>query len=169
MVQTRRFEIRRATYDDVDNMAAAHLDSIRSLGARYYPPEIVSAWAALVRPELYVNAMNGGEVFYIAVDTDSGAREVLGFSSHRVDGDEHGVGVYVTGSAGRQGIGSALLRSAEASAAAAGAERLDIDASLAAVDFYTANGFEEVGRGEHDLGAGRTMACVFMRKDLQRM
>ena len=169
MVQIRPFEIRRATYVDVDDIAAAHVDSIRSLGALYYPPDVVSAWAALVRSELYVNAMRRGEVFYIAIAARRGGREVLGFSSHRVDGDEHGVGVYVTGTAGRQGIGSALLRSAEASAVAAGAQRLDIDASLAAVAFYKANGFEEVGRGEHDLGAGRTMACVFMRKDLQRV
>lgn len=57
-------------------------------------------------------------------------------------------------------------RSAEASAAAAGATSIDIDASLAAVEFYEANGFEEVGRGEHRLSSGRSMACVFMRKNL---
>jgi hypothetical protein len=34
--------------------------------------------------------------------------------------------------------------------------------------FYKANGFEEVGRGQHRLWSGRPMACVFMRKELRR-
>ena len=72
--------------------------------------------------------------------------------------------VYVRGRAARFGIGSALLRSAEDSAMGAGASSIHIDASLAAVEFYKANGFEEIGRGEHRLWSGRAMACVFMRK-----
>lgn len=95
-----------------------------------------------------------------------GKPEVLGFSSHRIDGDEHGTAVYVRGKAARQGVGSALFRVAEAAAVATGATSINIDASLAAVEFYKANGFEEVGRGEHRLWSGRPMACVFMRKKL---
>jgi ribosomal protein S18 acetylase RimI-like enzyme len=76
------------------------------------------------------------------------------------------VGVYVRGIAARRGIGSALLRAAVASAAAAGASILRLDSSLAAVEFYKANGFAETGRGEHSLRVGRTMACVFMQKNL---
>lgn len=110
--------------------------------------------------------MARGEVFFIAVGEPGGKPEVLGFSSHRIDEDAHGTAVYVTGKAARLGLGSALFRAAEASAIAAGATSLDIDASLAAVEFYKANGFEEVGRGEHPLSSGRTMACVFMRKKL---
>ena len=41
-----------------------------------------------------------------------------------------------------------------------------LDSSLAAVDFYRANGFAETGRGEHRLRAGGVMACVFMEKNL---
>ena len=71
------------------------------------------------------------------------------------------------GIAARRGIGSALLRSAESSASTAGALSVQLEASLAAVDFYKANGFVETGRGAHRLRSGRTMACVFMRKDLR--
>ena len=116
--------------------------------------------------DLYVNAMAGGEIFFIAIGELGGQSEVLGFSSHRIDENEHGVAVYVRAQAARFGIGSALLRSAEASAVGAGATSIHIDASLAAVEFYKANGFEEVGRGEHRLWSGREMACVFMRKNL---
>jgi hypothetical protein len=59
-----------------------------------------------------------------------------------------------------------LFRAVEAAALAAGATSSHIDASLAAVEFYKANGFEEVGRGEHRLSSGGSMPFVFMRKRL---
>jgi putative acetyltransferase len=160
------YEIRRAESADVDKIAAAHLDSINSIGAHYYEPPIVSDWGARVKGELYLKAMARGEVFFMAVGNRGGKPEVLGFSSHRIDGDEHRTAVYVRSEAARQGIGSALFRVAESAAIAAGATSIHVDASLAAVEFYKANGFEEVGRGEHRLWSGRSMACVFMRRNL---
>jgi len=163
---TRNVDVRRADVTDVEEIAAAHLDSIRSIGALYYTPEIVSDWSARVRGDLYANAMARGEVFYIAVGEVGETREVLGFSSHRIDGTEHRTAIYVRGKAARLGTGTALFRSAEAAAISAGATSIHVDASLAAVEFYKANGFDEVGRGEHRLWSGRAMACVFMRKSL---
>jgi putative acetyltransferase len=166
MAQTINYEVRRAGPADVDDMAAAHLDSIRSIGAAYYDATIVRDWADRVTSDIYVKAMARGEVFWVAIGRGVGRPEVLGFSSHRIDGREHGTSVYVRGSAARLGIGTALFRSAEAAAVAAGAASLVIDASLAALEFYKANGFEEVGRGAHRLSSGRAMPCVFMRKTL---
>ena len=160
------FEVRRAGLRDVDEIAAAHLDSIRSIGSLYYDAAIVSDWAARVKGDLYKNAMDRGEVFWIAIGELSDQPAVLGFSSHRIDEDEHRTAVYVRGNAARHGLGSALFRTAEGAAITAGATSIHVDASLAAVGFYKANGFEEVGRGEHRLWSGRPMACVFMRKIL---
>jgi putative acetyltransferase len=168
MAQTGRFEVRRAALTDAEEIAAAHLDSIRSIGALYYTPVIVSDWGARIEGDLYVNAMAQGEVFYIAVGEPGDKPEVLGFSSHRIDGKDHRTAVYVRGTAARLGIGSALFRSAEAGAIRAGATSIHVAASLAAVEFYEANGFAEVGRGEHRLWSGRRMACVFMRKRISR-
>jgi putative acetyltransferase len=165
MAPTTSVEIRRAGLEDVDAIAAAHLDSIRSIGALYYEPPIVSDWGARVKGELYAKAMARAEVFFIATEP-SGRPAVLGFSSHRIEEDGHRTAVYVRARATRQGIGSALFRTAEAAAIAAGATSIHVDASLAAVEFYAANGFEEVGRGEHRLWSGRSMACVFMQKVL---
>src|SRR5262249_4430239 len=123
-------------------------------------------WAACVGARLYLTAMSRGEVFFVAVGPPRDSLEVLGFSSHHVDEDEHRTAVYVRGKAARQGIGSALYRAAEGAARAANATSIHVDASLAAVEFYRANGFEAVGRGEHRLSSGRAMPCVFMRKDL---
>jgi GNAT superfamily N-acetyltransferase len=160
------FEIRGAAADDAEAIAAAHVDSIESIGPRFYSADVVRDWCAAIEPRIYVNAMAAGEAFFVAVATHEEHREVLGFSSHHVSDGQHGVGVYVRGIAARRGIGSALLRAAESSAVAAGAAHLQLDSSLAAVEFYKANGFVETGRGEHTLRVGRAMACVYMQKNL---
>jgi len=160
------FKTRRATPLDADGIAAAHSDSIRSIGPLFYSQETVNDWGAGLTSDLYVKAMQRGEAFFIAVGEINGKPTVLGFASHRVDGTAHGTAVYVRGTAARRGIGSALFRLAEADAIAMGATSIHVDASLAAVAFYRANGFGEVGRGNHRLRSGRDMACVFMRKTL---
>lgn len=160
------FDVRRATPEDVSGIAAAHLDSIRSLGARYYEPSIVSDWGGRVNGDLYLQAMALGEVFFIAVGELNGERAVLGFSSHRIEEDEHRTAVYVRGGAARNGVGSALFRAAEAAVMASGGTSIHVAASLAAVEFYQAKGFVESSRGEHRLWSGRMMPCVFMRKEL---
>jgi putative acetyltransferase len=165
LVPAVNFEIRRAGFADAEEIAAAHLDSIRSIGARYYEPAIVREWGARVKADLYLNAMAHGEVFFVAQGPPDNVR-VLGFSSHRIAEGEHRTAVYVRGQAARLGIGSALFRSAEAAAIDAGATGIHVAASLAAVEFYRTNGFEEIGRGDHRLSSGQSMACVFMRKNL---
>jgi GNAT superfamily N-acetyltransferase len=160
------FEIRAASADDADAIASAHIDSITSIGPHFYSAEIVRAWHAAIEPSIYRHAMAAGERFFVAALSHDARREVLGFSSHHQHNGQHGVAVYVRGIAARRRTGSALLQKAEASALAAGATTLRLDSSLAAVDFYKANGFAEMGRGEHQLRAGRMMACVFMEKNL---
>lgn len=157
-------QTRRATPADADAIALAHLDSIRSIGPAFYPPDVVEAWGSGLTPDVYVNAMIGGEAFFVATGIIDGQPAVLGFSTHRVDDDVDGVSVYVRPSAARRGIGTALLRLAEEHARAYGAKSIQIQASLAGVEFYRANGFQETARGEALLMSGRSMPCVFMRK-----
>ena len=86
---------------------------------------------------------------------------------YAIEGTTHGTSVYVRGMATRQRIGSALMRSAEAQAIERGATSIYIEASLASVEFYKANGLVETGRGDTHLRSGRPIACAFMRKDLR--
>ena len=180
------YRIRRAELTDVDNIAAAHLDSIRSLGARYYEADVVDAWCANVAGDLYANAIARGEIFFVAAGEIDGHPAVLGFSSHKILNGEHRTAVYVRGRAARLGIGSALFKRANAEAITAGAtsifgrparqtrsqaitagaSSIRVDASLAAVEFYKANGFEEISTGEFRLRSGRTMPFVLMKKPL---
>ena len=159
-------QTRQAHAEDAEAIALAHLDSIRSIGPAFYPQDVVEAWDSGIMPDIYVKAMEGGEAFFIATGDIDGKPEVLGFSTHRVDDAQDGLSVYVGGGAARRGIGTTLLRLAEAHARERGATSIQIEASLAGVEFYKANGFEEVGTGEARLMSGRSMPCVFMRKPL---
>jgi GNAT superfamily N-acetyltransferase len=112
--------------------------------------------------------MASGEVFFIATRVTDPEAAVLGFSSdYLISGTTHGVSAYVRGTAARKGIGSALLRHAEAHARKRGATIIEIDASLVAVAFYAAHGFVEVNRRQTRLTTGRTIETVFMRKLLE--
>lgn len=164
---TVQFETRRATEADAPGIASAHIDSIRSLGPAFYPADIVEAWGEGLTADVYVNAMRAGEAFFIATGLLDGACAVLGFSTHRADDDQDGASVYVRGAAARQGIGSALLRLAEEHARSHKAKSLQIQASLAGVEFYRAHGFEPLGPGEAVLATGKSMPCVIMRKVIE--
>jgi len=162
------FEIRRAQPSDAEDIAVAHRDSIRSLGAGFYSPHVVDDWAEGLTADVYIRAMEGGEVFFIAVADIDGASAVLGFASdYTREGTQHGTSVYIRGGAARRGIGSALFTMAEAEAIAKGARSIQVEASLAGVEFYKANGFVELARGETRLRSGRPIGCVFMEKSLR--
>lgn len=161
-------DLRRATEKDVDAIADAHRDSITELGSQHYALAIVKEWAGVVRPELYLQAMNRGEVFFIATGTVAGRPMVLGFSSdYAIDGGRHGTSAYVRRSAARQGIGSRVLALAESFGRARGASSIEIEASLGAVEFYKRHGFVETARGDVALPSGFRLPCVFMRKELR--
>jgi GNAT superfamily N-acetyltransferase len=159
-------QCRRAGVSDAEAIALAHADSIRTIGPSFYSSEVVAAWGAGLTPAIYVKAMEGGEAFFIAIGELDGKTVVLGFATHRVDDDQDGASVYVRGRVARKGIGTALLQMAEDHARAHGAKTIQIQASLAGVEFYKSNGFEDLGRGEARLMSGDSMPCVFMRKAL---
>jgi ribosomal protein S18 acetylase RimI-like enzyme len=132
----------------------------------FYPSEDVTAWAEGLNGAVYLEAMNSGEVFFIATEQIDGVTRVLGFASdYRLEGTTHGTSVYVRGNVARRGVGTALLQLAEAHAAANGATSIRIEASLAGVAFYRANGYVDAGRGETRLTSGYPIPCVFMRKE----
>ena len=163
------FETRRADASDADGIALAHRDSIRSLGAGFYPPSVVDDWAEGLTGDLYIRAMEGGEVFFIAVAPVGGASVVLGFASdYRREGSQHGTSVYVTGDAVRRGIGSALLRLAEAEADRERRHEHLHRGLSGRCRVLQANGFVEIARGQTHLRSGRPIDCVFMEKTLTK-
>ncbi|MEM6991615.1 MAG: GNAT family N-acetyltransferase [Myxococcota bacterium] len=156
-------EVRLATAADAMGIAEAHMDSIATLGAVFYGPEIVQDWGRPRGGERYVEAMARGETFFVAVERAPEAL-VVGFASHRVSGGAHRTAVYVAGRAARRGVGTALFERAQTVAAQQGADAIEVDASLAAVEFYRSLGFEVVSTGQHRIRSGAMMDCAFMRK-----
>jgi putative acetyltransferase len=164
----QQLDFRRATESDVDGIADAHRDSILQLGSEYYTSTIVSEWAGVVSPGLYLHAMARGEVFFIAMGSVDGRPMILGFSSdYVINGTTHGTSAYVRRVAARQGIGSRLVAFAESFGMSRGATAVQIEASLGAVEFYKSHGFVETARGDVALPSGFRMPCVFMHKKLR--
>lgn len=159
--------IRQAKPSDVDAMAEMHRDSIRVIGPAFYLPDAVAAWQADITGGLYLEAMDRGEVFVIATARVDGEPLVCGFASNYcIEGTTYGTSVYVRGRLARRGIGTALLETAEADAATRGATSIEIEASLAAVEFYKVHGYVELRHGVTRLPSGHPIATVSMRKSV---
>ena len=57
------FDTRLAQPSDAADIAEAHRDSIRLIGPRFYPPNVVDDWAEGLEGDICsVKAMEGGEV-----------------------------------------------------------------------------------------------------------
>lgn len=163
------FLVRPAGAADGEAIAAAHIDSIRTLGAQAYSEDVVADWGAPRTGERYRDAMSRGVLFFVAVPASGGnAGSVLGFSSYAVEGDMHRTAVYVRAHAARQGVGRALFGAVEGAARESGAPVLTIEAALGAIPFWTAMGFESVAPTDHVTRGGHLMPSLLMRKPLRK-
>ena len=123
-------------------------------------------WQAGVAGELYLDAMERGEVFFIATGRVDGKPMVLGFSSdYSIEGSTHGTSVYVRGIR-PDGASVRLCFVRLSRMRLRTAQLIRIEASLAGAPFYEVNGYLEVGRGEVRLLSGYPIQCVFMQKSL---
>ena len=166
MVSPPAIIIRAATPADATAILQVHRESILVLGLEAYSLAEVESWAAGLVPERYVEAMNdGGETFIVAV---AAGWRLVGFCSFK---DDEVKGLYVAPEWARRGVGSALLRQAEATIAAAGHRLIRIVASLSGQAFYEHHGYRVVdrhdwktrgglvsARARHGEGAGRALS-----------
>ena len=158
------FVIRPVSPDDARDALEAHHSAVRTTAARDYSAEIVEHWAPLPVTEKSVarfNANPDGEFRFVADQSGN----VVGFAAIVVDKEELRA-CYVAPSAARQGVGRALIQKLEHTAREKGLKELNLHSSIMAHAFYTALGYDTVEWGEHVLGSGVSMACVFMRKTL---
>src|SRR5512138_1562367 len=154
-----RYRIRRGRPADADSLYAVHERAVRVLGRRVYNESQVESWVHGNCPARFVEAMRGeGEVFEVAV---SRLRGVVGFSAVK---DEELRSLYVDPDWSRLGVGSTLLRRAEASIAAAGHDRVVVGASLAGVPFYERHGYSIVKHRHWRSGGGLMIPAAEMEK-----
>ncbi len=162
--------IREATTEDVKRIRDVHLRSIEELGGLAYDETQVEVWAHDRDPEEY--PIDADETHVLVAEAD----EVVGFGWLREGAREHLraavegelVAVYVHPSVARQGIGSRLCEALEAEADRRGIRSLGLWASLNAVPFYEAQGYDRVTAHAHEYRDGVELTLIEMATRLSR-
>lgn len=150
-------EIREATPDDAEAVREVHAASITGLGPEAYDDEQVEAWAAGCESTDYAVIESDDTYFLVAENRE----DVRGFGSLRLDPpdgyetdiDAEVTGIYVHPLVARRGVGSDLLAELERHAHEHGVRTLGLSASLNAVPFYEAHGYERVREFHHEFSA----------------
>ena len=161
MVSPPAIIVRAATPADAAAILRVHRESILNLGLESYSHAEVESWATGLVPERYVEAItDGGETFIVAVVPDGA---LAGFCSFK---DDEVKGLYVAPDWARRGVGSALLRRAEATIAAGGHVLIRIVASLSGQAFYEHHGYRVVERRDWKSRGGLVSVALAMEKAL---
>ena len=159
--------IRRAVDKDAAAITKIHYDAVHVIAAKDYDQVILDQWSTMVtdeRIEKYKCRPDADKEIALVAEING---QIVGVGSIIPETKELNA-VYVSPDHARQGIGSALLKELEKIACSIGIEELWLDSSLTAEQFYLAHGFVISSRGEHVLKTGSRMACVKMRKRLQK-
>lgn len=161
MAETQSVRIRRGRPDDGADIMRVHRRSILLLGRSHYTVAETESWAAGLDPEHYGNVMTrGDEIFDVAVDEDD---LVVAFCSRC--GSEISA-LYVDPDWAGHGVGSLLLRRAEAGIALEGHKTLMVKASRNGRPFYEKHGYRVVGVEQWKTRGGLEVDRVEMRKSV---
>ena len=152
--------IRRATDQDRQGIWIVHARAIREVCSQSYSEEQVTSWSGLLSPASYVAAIR--ERFLVVCED---ANSIAGFGQlNQASGEVEAVSVLPDRQ--REGIGTALLRSLEEAARAAGLTQLSLSATTNAVSFYEQAGYTRGASAVHRLPNGVDLPCIRMSKAL---
>jgi putative acetyltransferase len=151
---------RVAAVADIAEMWALRTRAVRQTCASHYPPDVIRVWSAAPAPASYPGLVASGCAVLVQENGKMLGYSVLNPELGKVDA------VFVDPAAGRRGIGSLLLCALEKLALANGCNRLHLAASLNAVSFYAAFGFEQVREELYSHPCGIGLRCVYMEKRL---
>jgi putative acetyltransferase len=157
-MQTQRV----AAVGDIAEMWALRTRAVQQTCASHYPADVVRIWSAAPPPVSYARLVAAGCA--VVAEEDG---KMLGFSVLNPEQAEVDA-VFVDPAAGRRGIGGLLLCTLAKVALARGCNRLHLYASLNAVSFYAAFGFEQVREELYSHPCGIKLRCVYMQKRLDQ-
>jgi GNAT superfamily N-acetyltransferase len=153
------WKVRRAAAGDASQICSLHRASIRQLCSTAYTAAEIAAWVEPLEPQRYLPLMRQFE-FYVVED-----EEVVGFLILDLDSAELNA-LYLHPRAVGRGIGRRLVALAEDRARQTGLRKLRLKATLNAVGFYQACGFERVCASRCEHPSGQELACIEMTKTL---
>ncbi|MNS23275.1 putative acetyltransferase [compost metagenome] len=154
--------IRPATPADNVAISGVHQSAIRGLCKTHYDARTVEVWAASRTPELYERVLESHDVFVAERDGKVVAFGQLDLESGAIHA------VYVAPDAARTGVGQAMLSYLEDVAKLHGWPKVHLVATLNALPFCEAMGYEQVAPFTYQVGSDVMVECVDMRKVLPR-
>jgi putative acetyltransferase len=159
------FSIRAARPEDAPAIRHVHESSIRGLGPAAYTAAEVESWVGVLAVEKYVEAMMlGDEAFIVAEAAPAEDGDgVVAFCSWTRDEVK---GLYVAPGWARRGVGTALLRLAEAAIAAAGHRTIRLGATLVGRPFYESRGYGIVRHKPWKTRGGLVIDTLDMEKQV---
>jgi putative acetyltransferase len=162
----QKIVIRAAAESDAAAIVKVHYEAVHLIASNDYEQDILNEWSSdsvdrSTRLKTQIS-QNVDQTIMIVAEVDG---TVVGFGEVVPDKGELRA-VYVSPTAARMGIGSALLHKLENESRHHKVQKLWLDSSLTAVPFYLAHGYQSDGEGAHQLGSGRLMTCVKMHKIL---
>lgn len=158
-----RCRLRPGKPSDAAAIAAVHERAVRELARGVYSDTQVESWIHGNSPESYVEAMrHDGETFEVAV---AARRGIVGFCAHK---GEEVRSLYIDPDWSRMGLGSALLRRAEAAITAAGHDKIVIGASLVGLPFYESRGYRVLRHRHWRTRGGLMIPAADMEKSLRQ-
>ncbi|NRG18381.1 GNAT family N-acetyltransferase [Rhizobiales bacterium] len=139
--------VRRYRPDDASRLSDIYKAAVLVIGARYYSPDQLRAWAALApTPKRFAELMGDGRIALVATDKDD---QAVAFADLEPDGHIHFL--YAAPEAAGTGAVSTLYDRLEEKARDLGFIRLYAEASEAALRFFLKKGFTKTARREFEV------------------
>ena len=151
-------KIRDYTFEDAEDHAKVHRESVRGIASEDYRDEVIEAWACK-EPE--DSPLDEEKVRFVAEMEG----EVVGFSDYNKETNELS-GLYLKPDFSGKGIGEKLLQKAEYDAKENGLDHLWCKATVTAKDFYLKHGYKITEETTHEIEGGIEMKTYKMEKKL---
>lgn len=177
-METKNFEIRRATMDDMDRLLELEALAFLEIGARDYGIPIVRAILdqikmispALVAEGRYFLMTENDEV----VASGGWSRSVPGYAAATNNGqtrtlkDNEAImrAVYTRPDRTRRGHGRHMVKFVEDNAKAHGIERMTLTATLSGLPLYLALGYSDLGPNNATLRSGESVNLRAMARSI---
>jgi putative acetyltransferase len=165
--------IREAVPADAESIRDVHYHSIVELGTEAYSQEQVDAWAQGCDSADYTAAIEADEVEFIVAEDDSavvafGSLKLAPADEYEADVDAEITGVYVHPSVARHGVGTHIYAELEQRARMHAVQMLGLSASLNAVSFYEAHGYERVREYSHEFSSHKSTGVTGMVVEMKK-